>query len=80
MAMGRDARDAGVIVFAMGNGHLPAADVRNFAMGNGHLPTADVRNFAMGNGHLPTADVRNFAMGRDARGAGVVDFARGNGR
>ncbi len=48
---------------AMGNGHLPTADVRNLAMGDGHLPTADVRNLAMGNGHLPTADVRNLARG-----------------
>ena len=50
------------------------------ARGNGHLPAADVRNLARGNGHLPAADVRNLARGEDARVAGVVDLARGNGR
>ena len=49
------------------------------ARGNGHLPAADVRNLARGNGHLPAADVRNLARGEDARVAGVVDLARRNG-
>ena len=30
-----------------------------------------------GDGHLPVADVRYLARGKDARGAGVIDLARG---
>ena len=47
------------------------------ARGNGHLPAADVRNLARGNGHLPAADVRNLARGEDARVAGVYGFGIG---
>ena len=50
------------------------AGVMDLARGNGHLPAADVRNLARGNGHLPAADVRNLARGKDARDAGVVDL------
>ena len=46
-----DARGAGVIDLAMGNGHLPAADVRNLARGK------DARD----------AGVVDLARGKDAR-------------
>ena len=44
-----DARGAGVIDFARGNGQLPTADVIDYAMGNGQQPAADVRNLARDN-------------------------------
>ena len=46
-----DARGAGVMDLAMGNGHLPAADVRNLARGK------DARD----------AGVVDLARGKDAR-------------
>ena len=58
-----DARGAGVINLARGNGHLPAADVIDFARGNGHQPAADAIDYARGNGHQPAADVIDFARG-----------------
>ncbi len=61
---GRDARGAGVVDLARGNGHLPTADVTNLVRGRDACD----------------AGVGDLEMGRDARGAGVVDLERGDKR
>ena len=42
-----DARGAGVLCMARGDGHLPTADVKKMR-GGGHLPTADVKKMRGG--------------------------------